>query len=106
MFSRIFSLTSRLDLADLVFGERFVVAEVKAQAVGVDERSCLADVVAEHLLQRPVQKVGGGVVVGDLLAPLGIDVGGDGLPTFESPFVEFADDGRSRRNRGLVQSER
>ena len=58
------------DVANLFFGQRFVVVEVKAQPVGFDKRSCLADVASEYFLQCPVQKMSGCVVIGDLLAAL------------------------------------
>ena len=55
---------------------RLVVAEVEAQPVGVDERALLLDVLAEHLAQRPVEEVGGGVVAADGVAPGDVDGGG------------------------------
>ena len=58
---------------DLVGGDRRVVAEVEAQAVGRDQRARLLHVLAEHLAQRPVQDVGAGVVAADGVAPLGVD---------------------------------
>ena len=54
--------------ADLLGRDRLVVAEVEAQPVGRHERALLLHVVAEHLAQRPVQEVGGGVVAADGVA--------------------------------------
>ncbi len=59
-----------LDPSDLLLGHRPEVAEVEPQAVGRDERTLLAHVVAEHLSQRPVEQVGAGVVAPDRLAAL------------------------------------
>ncbi len=62
-----------LDLGDLVVGDRLVVAEVEAQPVGPHQRAGLLDVVAEHLAQRGMQQVGGGVVAPDGVAPVDVD---------------------------------
>ena len=68
-----------LDLDQLVGRHRLVVAEVEAQPVGGDQRALLLDVLAQHLAQRPVQQVGGGVVAADGVAALDVDGGGDQL---------------------------
>ncbi len=52
----------RFDLAQLLGGERGVVGEVEPQPVGRHQRAALLDVRPEHLAQRGVQQVGGGVV--------------------------------------------
>ena len=62
-----------LDLLDLLGGDRLVVREVEAQPVGRDQRAGLLDVVAEHLAQRVVQQVGGGVVAADGVAAVDVD---------------------------------
>ena len=62
-----------LDLLDLLGRDRLVVGEVEAQPVGRDERPGLLDVVAEHLAQRVVQQVGGGVVAPGRVAAGDVD---------------------------------
>ena len=63
------------------------MVEVEAQTVGFNQGAGLFDVCAEHFLQRPMEEVGSGVVVGDPLAPLVIDLRGDGvLPLSSVPF--------------------
>ena len=52
-----------------------VVAEVEAEPVGRDERARLLHVRPQHLSQRPVQQVGGGVVAPDGFASAGVDAG-------------------------------
>ena len=56
-FSRISALTSASTRADLVVGQRRVVREVEARALGVDQRALLLHVRAEHLAQRLVHQV-------------------------------------------------
>ncbi len=51
-----------LDGGQLVLGHRRVVAEVEAHAVGIDQLTLLGHVRAEHILQRRMHQVGGGVV--------------------------------------------
>ena len=62
-----------LDLADLLVGQRRVVREVEAGALGVDQRALLLHVRAQHLAQRLVHQVGGAVVAHGAGAPLGVD---------------------------------
>ena len=57
--------------------DRLVVAEVEAEPVGRDQRARLLHVRAEHLAQRPVQDVRGGVVAADPVAAHAVDRGGD-----------------------------
>ena len=57
-----------------------VMGEVKAQAVGGDQRTLLFDVRPEHLPQGPVQQVGTGVVAPDGFPASGVDLGGGALP--------------------------
>jgi hypothetical protein len=64
-----------LDLPDLLVGQRRVVHEVEAGAVGVDERALLLHMLAEHLAQRLVHQVGGAVVAHGAGAALGVDLG-------------------------------
>ena len=58
---------------DLGGGERRAVAEVEAHAVAVDQLALLGDVRTQHMLQRRVRQVGGGVVEAGARAPLGVD---------------------------------
>ena len=50
---------------ELLVGDAARWLEVEAQAVGRDEGALLVDVVAQHVAQRRVQQVGGGVVASD-----------------------------------------
>ena len=54
-----------LDLLDLVRRHRLGMREVEPQPVGRDQRALLRDVIAEHLAQRLVQQMGGGMVRAD-----------------------------------------
>ena len=49
-------------------GHRLGVREVEAQPVGRDQRALLRDVIAEHLAQRLVQQMRGGMVLPDALS--------------------------------------
>ena len=60
------------DLLGLHGGE---VGKVKAETVGLNERTGLMDMVAENGAQRLVQQVGGAVGAHDRLAAAGIDAG-------------------------------
>ena len=62
-----------LDLADLLVGERLIVAEIEAQAIRCYERALLLHVVAEDLAQRPVQDVRAGVIAPDRVAAGDVD---------------------------------
>ena len=64
-----------LDLRELLGRDRVVMAEVEAQAIGRDHRTRLLHVRAEHLAQRPVQDVGGGVIAADAVAAHAVDRG-------------------------------
>ena len=64
-----------LDLRELLGRDRVVMAEVEAQPIGRHHRAGLLHVRAEHLAQRPVQDVGGGVVAADAVAAHGVDRG-------------------------------
>ena len=50
--------------------------EVKAQPVRLYQRAGLMDMVAEHLLQRRLKQMGGGVGARDSVAPLQVQLGG------------------------------
>ena len=50
--------------------DRVVVREVEPQPIGTDHGTGLLHVVAEHVPQRVVQQVGGGVVATDRVAAL------------------------------------
>ena len=51
-----------LDPGQFVLGQGGVVAEVEAHALGIDQLALLGDVGAQHILQRRMDQVGGGVV--------------------------------------------
>jgi hypothetical protein len=67
-----------LDLPLLLGRDPLEVREVEAEAVRGDERALLLDVRAEHLAQRGVEEVGGGVVLDDAAAAVARDERGDG----------------------------
>ena len=52
--------------------ERARVVEVEAQLIGADVRALLAGALAEHVLQRAVQQMGGGVMAARPIAPHGV----------------------------------
>ena len=58
------SLTSRSTSADLLLGHLAAEGEVEAQALGGDVGALLSHLVAQHLAQRRVQQVRGGVQTG------------------------------------------
>ena len=64
-----------LHTAQLLVSDLLEVGEIEAQRVGADVGSLLLHMVAEHLLQRVVQEMGGGVVAGGSLAQRHIDAG-------------------------------
>ena len=66
-----------LDAPQLLGRDRLEVREVEAQAVGRDQRTLLLHVRAEHLAQRGVQQVRGGVVAADVLAAGVVDLRAD-----------------------------
>jgi hypothetical protein len=66
-----------LDLLDLGFVEGGVVGEVEAQARRLDDAAGLLDVRAEHLAQRGVEQVGGGVIALGREARGVLDVGAE-----------------------------
>ena len=65
-----------LQLGDLFCADRFAVGEVEAGALRIHQRALLRDMVAQHVAQRRVQEVGGGVVAGAGGARVQIDGGG------------------------------
>ena len=73
-----------LDLGDLFRGEALVVAEVEAKSVGTDIGTLLLHVLAQHLTQRVVKDVGGGVVAPDRRTSVVVDGGGDDLARLEA----------------------
>ena len=75
-----FGVDQVLHVGDLLRREGLVVAEVETETVGTDPRSLLLHVVAEHLAQRPVQDVGGGVVAPDAGPAIGVHRRGDLVP--------------------------
>src|SRR5690606_22859326 len=70
--------------------DRLYRGEVEAEAVGRDERTGLADILAEDDAKGLVQQVGRGVVTADLLATLGIDAGVDGLADADEALLDGA----------------
>src|SRR5690606_14973135 len=70
--------------------DRLHRGEVKAEAVGRDERAGLADILAEDDAKGLVQQVGRGVVTADLLATLGIDACVDGLADADEALLDGA----------------
>jgi len=64
-----------LDALELLGLDGLEVAEVESQALVVDQGALLMDVIAQHLAQCGVQQVGTGVVQGDALAAIGVDLG-------------------------------
>src|SRR5690606_28836706 len=62
-------------LAQLLRLDRLEVAEVEAQALAVDQRALLLDVLAEDLAQRGMQQVGGRVVLRGGLTDTRLDLG-------------------------------
>ena len=61
--------------SDLLGGQRRVLREVETGLVGIDQRAALLDVSAQHLAQRLVHQVGGGVVAHCARATHGVDAG-------------------------------
>ena len=55
------------------------MGEVEAHAFGVDQLALLRHVRAQHMAQRRVHQVGGGMVGAGAQAPLRIDAEQDGL---------------------------
>ena len=75
-----------LHAADFLIGDLLEMCEVETQRVRGNERSLLLHVVAQHLLQGVVEKVGGSMVGGACLTLVGIhtrhEVGLDVLRQF------------------------
>ena len=70
-------------MRQIVAGERLRIAEVEAQPVGGDQRALLFDMIAEHVAQRRVQQVGGGVIQGDVRPARGVDAGANAVVRIE-----------------------
>ena len=60
------------------------MAEVEAKSVGTDIGTLLLHVLAQHLTQRVVKDVGGGVVAPDRRTSVVVDGGGDDLARLEA----------------------
>ena len=56
------SIDDGFHASDLLGGQRRVLREVETGLVGIDQRAALLDGSAQHLAQRLVHQVGGGVV--------------------------------------------
>ena len=63
------------DSADLRVGDRRVVGKVKTGALGVDQRTFLLHMVAQHFAQSLVHQVRGAVIAHGRRANGGIDLG-------------------------------
>ena len=61
------------DRRQVAFADRAGVREIEAQAIGRDQRARLMDSGAEHVAQRVVQDVSGGVIEHRGVAPRPID---------------------------------
>ena len=69
------AVDARLDLLQLLGGQRLGMGKVEAQPVGRDQRAGLAGMLAQHGVQLGVQQVGGGVVAHDVAPALDIHRG-------------------------------
>ncbi|MNM68598.1 hypothetical protein D3C81_801620 [compost metagenome] len=78
---------------DLFWLDRFEVAEVEAQALTVDQRTFLLNVVAQHFAQCSVQQVGSRVVQRSGVTHVSLDVS----------FHRCANDQTARRQHAVVQ---
>ena len=67
-----------LDGLELLGGQSLEVGEVKAQVLGRHQRAGLGDMLAQDLLKRSVEQVGGGVVAAQETTALGVERGGHG----------------------------
>ena len=66
-----------IDLSQLLGSDGFEMGKVKTQAVGLHQRACLMDMIAQHTLQSFMQQVGGAVCTHDGAATLQINRSGD-----------------------------
>ncbi len=66
------------------------MGEVEPQPLRGHQRALLGDVVAEHLAQRFVQQMGGGMVGADGAAPAAVDFERKREPGFERAFLDHA----------------
>ena len=72
------------DRAPLGIGQRLAVGEVKAQALGLDQRALLLDVAAEHAAERRMQQVRRRVIARGCPPARGVDLGVDLVANGES----------------------
>jgi hypothetical protein len=87
-----------LDLFDFGVVERRVVGEIEAQAAGIDHAAGLLDMLAQHLAQRGVQQVGGGVVAHGIAPALHVHRSNGYIPHARFAAHHFADvDDHTRR---------
>ena len=86
-----------LDRAPLVVGQRPVEREVEAQAVRRHERAGLPGALPDDVAQRPVEQVRARVVAHRVGAPIGVDLGADGLADPQPAAKRPAMDDRGRR---------
>ena len=80
-----------LDATKLVRRDRLRMHEVETQPVGCDHRTALRDVIAEHLAQRFVQQMRGGVVGADRRAPGMIDLEQQRAAGFQGALLDGAE---------------
>ena len=79
-----------VDLRQLLRGNGLEVGEVEAQPVRLHQGARLVHVVAQDLLQRGIQQMGGAVGPADGLAALGVDGGGDGVAHLQNALFYHA----------------
>jgi hypothetical protein len=79
------------------------VGEVEAQPAGVDQRALLAGVLAEHVAERPVEGVGGGMAAGDRPPAVGVDLDVDRVV---DPVLGQTDDHEAHGGRLLLGYDR
>ncbi len=65
------------DVLQFFVGDAGEVREVEAQMIGIDQRSRLLHVLAQHFAQAGVQQVRAGVVAHGGVADVGVDDGVD-----------------------------
>ena len=79
-----------LDPLELLRAHRLGVGEVEPQPLRRDQRALLGDVVAQHLAQRLVQQMGGGMVGADGGAARVVDFERERLARLERAFLDDA----------------
>ena len=88
-----------LDLFQFLRRDRLGMREVETQPVGRDQRALLRDVIAEHLAQRLVQQMRGGMVLPDGDAARVIDLQQQRVADFDRALLHL--DRHARTDRRL-----